>query len=200
MEPRILKHLLKTWAILEVGAGKSVVAEAVKASHSNVKLTLLDSSKEMLAISKGWAEFAEFVVADARSTGLPKASFDLIVSSLGDPYNTNEFWQEANRLLRPRGVCLFTTPAPEWALAFRDKNHSSEAEFVLSDGRTVFVPSFVPTYEEQVSLIERSGMNIDSVEEFCVSDLTGGISPKLRANLRVENPVVLRGFEVHKVD
>ena len=77
MEPRTLKHLLKTWAILEVGAGKSVVAEAVKASHSNVKLTLLDSSKEMLAISKGWAEFAEFVVADARSKRDRKSVVDI---------------------------------------------------------------------------------------------------------------------------
>jgi ubiquinone/menaquinone biosynthesis C-methylase UbiE len=198
LECRIAEQLFEDRAILEVGAGKSVVADVVRRSRSSVKLTLLDSSKEMLALSRKSAGFAEFIVADAKSTGLPEASFDLIVSSLGDPYNTNEFWHEISRLLRPQGVCLFTTPAPEWALAFRDESHLREAEFVLSDGRIIFVPSFVVTYNEQIALIERARLNIESTEEFCVSDLTGFISPKLKANMRKDNPVVLRGFQVRK--
>jgi SAM-dependent methyltransferase len=196
--PRVFDLLPRTRRILEVGAGKSTVAEIVRESNLDIKLTLLDSSKEMLESSRLWAEFYDFVVADARCTGLPQGGFDLVVSSLGDPYNTKEFWFEISRLLQPTGTCLFTAPAPEWALAFRSADHLTEAEFVLSGGAIVSVPSFVPTHDEQVALIEGSSLAVESADEFSISDLTGVISPKLKENLRTDRLVVLRGYQVCK--
>jgi SAM-dependent methyltransferase len=199
IEPRLFKGFSNYHAILEVGAGKSMVATIIETKKLRCpRLTLLDISREMLAISRRFAEFAELVVADAKSTGLPDAAFDLIVSSLGDPYNTDEFWREVNRLLRPGGACLFTIPAPEWAFAFRSAAHAREAEFVLSSGEIVFVPSFVPVYEEQIRLIENVGLVIENSEEFRSSDLSGAVSPKLVPNLDERNPIVVRGFQIRK--
>jgi ubiquinone/menaquinone biosynthesis C-methylase UbiE len=199
IERRIDRLLARTRTILEVGAGRSVVAKILKEHRSKVELTLLDSSSEMLSASQDWAKSSNFVVADAQSTGLPQGYFDLVISSLGDPYNTFEFWREISRLLQPNGICLFTTPAPEWARSFRDMSNLKEAEFILSTGATVRVPSFVPSHEEQLALVESAGLKVESVEVFSVSDLTGRVSPKLECNLDSESPIVLRGFEIRKV-
>jgi ubiquinone/menaquinone biosynthesis C-methylase UbiE len=199
IEAQLYKQSRKALAVLEVGAGKSVVtAFKDKNAISFSRLTLLDSSQEMLARSQADSDSIEFVVADAQSTGLPEKAYDLIVSSLGDPYNTEAFWLEVYRLLRPGGMCLFTCPAAEWAFVFRNSDRLTEAEFVLSDGETVFVPSFVSTFEEQVRVIEHCGLCVESSDTFSVSDLTGSVSPKLLVSSGGRDPIVLRGFQIRK--
>ncbi len=186
-------------SILEVGAGASTVASALRALGLSLHgLTLLDSSPNMLSYSRHFEkDGAALLLADATATHLPSESFDLIVSSLGDPYNSPEFWHEVRRLLRPKGTCLFTTPSPEWASRFRAAHEATKAEFVLSDGRTLWVPSLIPDKATQQGMIERTHLRITQTENMSVAGLTSVISPKLLVSDDTTLPVV-RGYVVQR--
>lgn len=140
--------------ILETGSGRSIVAPCWRSlGHPLDSVTLLDSSPEMLAYSAEWRSHgAHLLVADAERTDLPAGSFDIIVSSLGDPYNTGRFWSEVARLLSRDGKCYFTTPAVEWASAFRPPESRSAAEFVRADGAVPhrLVADVDAAFEQQV--------------------------------------------------
>lgn len=182
------------FSILEVGAGKSVVAQFPKAEKC--MLIVLDESVPMLSHSKKLVKKnVQFKIAKAHQTGLPDQSVDIIVSSLGDPYNTSSFWKEVSRLLKTGGVCLFTCPAGEWANSFRVHGKRDEAEFVLRDGRSISVPSVCLNFDEQTTLIRSAGgLTVIESMDFRVADITGFVSPKLRG----PSDIVLRGFVVAK--
>jgi SAM-dependent methyltransferase len=140
---------------------------------------------------------AILLLGDATATALPAESFDLVVSSLGDPYNSPEFWREVKRLLRPTGTCLFTTPSPEWASRFRSAHEATNAEFVLSDGRKLWVRSHIPDQATQEGMIEHAGLRIAETEGISVAGLSDTISPKLRVSDDPTLPVV-RGYVVQR--
>jgi SAM-dependent methyltransferase len=152
----------------------------------------------MLSYSKHLSNAgAHLLLASATKVPFPSERFDLIVSSLGDPYNNLEFWEEVSRLLRPRGVCLFTTPSPEWASRFRSQGEQAKAEFVLRDGHRVWVPSLIPDQAAQKDLITDAGLRITETEGMSLASLNGLISPKLRVSDNPAMPVV-RGYVVQK--
>jgi SAM-dependent methyltransferase len=196
--PRLQRLFQTTRSVVEVGVGRSVIAPfMVRCRMKPALWALLDVSPAMLSHSRQWSDRgANLVVADARRTGLAPESCDLLVASLGDPYNTPDFWREVARVLKHGGRCLFTAPAAEWSKRFRSEGRSQEAEFVLRSGATVSVPSFVQELPDQVRLIEGSGL---AVEEF--SDYSSGeIEPPISQKLLVggNRLVVLRGFAVRK--
>ncbi len=168
-------------AALEVGAGRSILARIFEEERLPLsRVTILDQSVDMLKHSKRWIDTgAVSRVADARHTELPDGAFDLIVSSLGDPYDCPNFWQEMRRVISERGVFLFTTPSFEWSSKFRADSEPDKAEFVLRDGCSVLVPSFTRPLVEQRTLMIGSGFEI--VEEFMPTkdDVKGPHSSKL---------------------
>jgi hypothetical protein len=128
---------------------------------------------------------------------------DWLVASLGDPYNSREFWIEVFRVLKPGGTAIFTTPAYEWATCFRRETESSssavmEAEFELMDGTRVRLPSFIYSEEDQLSLVVESGLIVREVLHTTIADLKGEVlSPKLCLNRGSAGPVVT-GFLIKK--
>jgi len=184
--------------IADIGAGRSIAAQILGVSVS-VDLLLVDSSPEMLSHSEQYlGENVRFYLADAQETGLADSSVDIVIASLADPFNTLKFWKEIRRLLIPEGLCLFTTPAVEWAEAFRLSDKYNQAEFMLQDGTIVFVPSIVLAVKEQCELIREAGLHIREIKEYSVSDLTGPISPKLLMKSVGRSLVILRGFTVER--
>jgi len=164
------------------------------------RLTLLDQSAHMLAYSRNWADKgASLIVGDACCTQLPERSLQLIVSALGDPYNCPAFWREVARLLEPGGVCLFTAPAPEWATRFRSLEAQSHAEFVIADGRTVLVPSKIPAYEQQGSMIADAGLHLVDDEGLIAEKLSSPLSPKLMLDEATMRVPIVRGFTVQRI-
>jgi SAM-dependent methyltransferase len=198
--PRIQKYAPAAKSILEVGTGRSIVAPAMAAKELPVShVTLLDRSPRMLEHSRDWERRgARLVVADAASTGLPPTSFQLIVSSLGDPYNDTNFWQEMSRLLDSRGVCLFTTPAPEWSERFRAGSNRRAAEFVLANGAKALVRSDIPSVASQSEMIGSAGLYLDEMQALDAAQLSGPLSPKLLADGQTSSLPVVRGFAIKK--
>jgi SAM-dependent methyltransferase len=200
LSSRILGSPRSELRILEVGAGRSTAAPVLADAGCSLEfLTLLDKSAAMLAHSVNWRERSvRTFIADACSTSLPTASYDLVVASLCDPFNRIHFWQEAQRVLAVGGLCLATIPAYEWVTAFREKSAADIAEFELSDGQIVGVPSFVPTLDCQLAMIEKAGLIAKEVVTFTTLDLTGPVSPKLNVHSTRRPAPVLRGLTILK--
>jgi ubiquinone/menaquinone biosynthesis C-methylase UbiE len=193
---RILKLAPPGSRILEVGAGRSIVAPILAdAGRPLASLTLLDESAAMLAHSAEWqSRSVAMIVADACATALRAANYDVIVASLCDPYNRPAFWQEMTRLLSPNGCCLATLPAHEWVACFRDGGKIDDAEFVLADGRRIAMPSFVPPVERQLAMVAAAGLQVIDMATFSAADLTGTPSPKLNVFAPGSKAPVLRGL------
>jgi ubiquinone/menaquinone biosynthesis C-methylase UbiE len=178
--PWLKELVLPRSRVLETGAGSSIVAEWL-ASDKRLLTSFVasDLSSEMLHYSSSHSDTAAFVVCDAESLPFANNSLDLVVASLGDPYNTARFWREAARTLRSGGHVLFTTPAFEWARQFR--NGANFAEFVTANGGAVAVTSWVEPEEGQRRMIERCELRITQrrdVYEYQLRETRR--SPKLR--------------------
>jgi SAM-dependent methyltransferase len=186
--------------ILEVGCGRSMTAEMLMTDGASLSnLTLLDLSPGMLSYSQQWQQFgANLVVADARDTKLLSRNFHLIISSLGDPYNGAPFWSEVERLLTVGGTCFFTTPSYEWAQRFRRGMDFHSAEFVRSDGTSVFVRSEILPLRKQLNLITDAGLVVDEPEPVLGSGLTGLLSPKLVLKNASDDYPIVHGFQIRK--
>src|SRR5215213_3310277 len=146
--------------ICEVGAGDSLAAELLNASGKTYKkLYITDKSPSMLAFSEKWAnENTVLRVEDAARLSFGAESIDLLISSLGDPYNHPDFWNSVSRILKPNGHAIFTTPAYEWSVNFRSKldNETASAEFELKNGKTVAVLSYIYSKEKQSELLKQA--------------------------------------------
>src|SRR5262249_45994974 len=121
--------------ICEVGPGNSLVAEYLNDQRSTAEnLYLIDSSIGMLAYSFEYSQAgAKFVIGDAERLPFAEGSFDIVVASLGDPYNTARFWEEVAHILRTKAWCVFTTPSFEWASHYRTQSKVEEEGLALFD-------------------------------------------------------------------
>jgi SAM-dependent methyltransferase len=179
------RHSVERGQVWEVGAGNSLLTELlVELEEEPRKVIISDPSPSMLEFSKKWVnQGARLSLNRAEMIPVASSNLSMLVSSLGDAYNEPAFWDEANRSLCPGGLLFFTTPAYEWAEAFRSQNGQGEtigAEFELKDGRKILVPSWIHPVEQQVELIKNSGLEILEVVQVPRSALESEhLSPKL---------------------
>jgi ubiquinone/menaquinone biosynthesis C-methylase UbiE len=187
--------------LLEVGAGKSLLAEFVDLVSPYAELIITDSSSSMLSYSSNLANpKVKFLLSDARALPFASDKLDLVVSSLGDPYNVPQFWSEVYRVLRPGKWGFFTTPSYDWSTSFRHgKNgHNTVAEFELLKGGSVFVASWIYSHSEQVRMIEKTGLYVEESVQVPLSALrVTPISPKLLPSRGLHHAVI-DGYVVMK--
>jgi SAM-dependent methyltransferase len=181
--------------MVDVGAGNSVLAElCAKGGGSLANLLLIDRAPGMLAHSERYRPHAvRMTVGDATLMPLRPLSTSIIVASLGDAYNTEYFWREVKRCLRPSGVCIFTTPAFEWANSFRQSAlHECKdlAYFELNDGRSVYVPSIIHPLDTQRAVIECNGLHVTNFGAVRPTEIQPPHSPKI-LSLSASEPIVV---------
>jgi SAM-dependent methyltransferase len=186
---------------VEVGAGDSVLAEVfVETGRPVSDLLLTDASSQMLSYSTRWEKLgAKLLVAEADELPVQSNSVDVIVSSLGDPYNTPAFWTEAYRCLRADGHVFFTTPAFEWASSYRSLHRypQRESEFLLASGVEVTLPSVILSEERQLALFQANGLQVVTILQFDASQLVGQVSPKLLRDGGANGTIVV-GYDAAK--
>ena len=177
-------------SILETGAGLSVFAGLISSEIAlNNKLVLQDRSCEMLAHSlNANVGPAEYIVCDARQIPVQENEFDLIVSSLADPYNDSHLWGEISRVIKPGGSWILTTPSIDWAGQFREKEELKFAEFLRADGQIFSVPSFTYSVGQMINSVEAHGARIQEYCGMTTSSVAGNVSEKLNVG---NNPVVV---------
>ncbi|URD62169.1 class I SAM-dependent methyltransferase [Sphingomonas sp. KRR8] len=185
-------HLSKT--VLEIGAGRSVVAEILEEhGRSLLGLTVQDKSREMLEYSSHWFPFlSNHFISDAHKTPCRDSFFDTIVSSLGDPYNNLETMTEVHRILASGGRYLITLPDHEWAVSFRNDEQTKYAEFLTRSGEKLLVPSLTMAFDEQVELANEAGLSLDLHQRLTLDGVRGRISPKLSRDKYVLECFVFR--------
>lgn len=206
------KILIKKWfyqfgieasTILEVGAGKSVVAELLTEDNKPLlSLILLDSSPKMLEYSEDWIRRgAQRIIAYVDDMRIKPGSVTAVISSLGDAYNTDGFWSQVETVLVPNGIVIFTTPSYDWAASFRNPinpNSMTRAEFELIDGRHICVPSFIYPPKDQIALMRKFGLYIKEKENLPLSSLGNSkISSKLSV-LQEHNGTVMTCYIAQK--
>ncbi|ATG47130.1 hypothetical protein CEW89_05810 [Celeribacter ethanolicus] len=181
LKPLIEQRFPTAGQLLEIGAGESNLAPISRKKGALERTVLVDSSPKMLAYSEVWKTLgARLLIAPADSTGLPSNCASLIVSSLGDPYNSQSFWIEVKRLLEPNGRIVFTTPSYEWSTKFRSKDNRDVAEFLRGDGEKLFMPSFVYSKQEQLRMIENAGLKCTDFRAVGTTCLGESTAPKLQ--------------------
>jgi len=190
--------------ICEVGAGKSLIAEILTDTRRSLDtLTLVDESPAMLDYSQDLKDFGvRLDLASAFALPYDSASFDVVASCLGDPYNSICFWTEVCRVLKPDGICLFTIPSWEWAEAFRERadiNSMHSSMFELSDGSQISLPSHIYSQHDQTRLLESANLEVSEVSQVLIRDLSGQkLSQKLLVR-RGADASVVTGYVVRRL-
>lgn len=189
--------------VCDFGAGDSVLAELLAdQSHQIETLCLVDASMQMLSYSNRYRQFgAQLVAGKAEQMPLATGCLDFMFASLGDPYNTDAFWREVSRVLRPGAQCYFTTPSVEWATHYRShtpQERRFQALFELKGGQHVYVPSYIYTEHEQRALIEGYGLKVTGADSVVLSELGSVASPKLRRGDSDGRTPVVSGFSISK--
>ena len=187
---------------IEVGAGKSLLAETLYEQNKNISgLTLTDASHGMLRHSQKYIEYgARLLVANAMSLPLRDATYDCVTASLGDPYNTDQFWREISRITKTEALVLFTTPSFEWANNFRSASINEaqdKAMFIDRSGTVTYLDSFIYSEIEQIEKIQSNGFSVEEIIRIRPTDITQIRSIKLTATKECNDPfltayVVLR--------
>jgi hypothetical protein len=183
ISPHLLSRVEQGF-IVEVGAGRSMVAELLSTTHSLNSVILTDQSAAMLSHSAPWAlHGAQLLLADATriDTLVPRAH--TLVASLADPYNEPTFWEAAFRTLEIGGVVICTLPSYEWASSFRNERGDAltEARFVSADGKAHVMRSLIPQLADQVRMIAQAGLTLINYEALGTErlDCHSNVSPKL---------------------
>ncbi len=119
---RLLERLdivrLQPSAVLDLGAGTGQASRELKRRYPSAQVVALDSSLAMLRESSRHQRFLRKfmpVGGDAHRLPLQSQSFDLVLSNLllewcHDP---DAVFAEAARVLRPKGLFMFTTVGPD---------------------------------------------------------------------------------------
>jgi SAM-dependent methyltransferase len=186
----------------EVGSGLSLLAEIlVERDYPLRAVTLTDVSPKMLTHSLRFKSLgARLEIAAANELPFAGNSQATIISSLGDPYNDLEFWEEAARVLIPGGHIFFSTPSFEWASAYRialPHPLQARAEFDATNGKKIWIPSVILPEEEQKHMIESAGLEVTSMEFIALRDIQSPISPKLSV-LHYARAAILTGYIARK--
>ncbi|MBM4226549.1 MAG: malonyl-ACP O-methyltransferase BioC [Gammaproteobacteria bacterium] len=104
--------------ILDLGAGTGDSARALEARYPKATIILLDAVRQMLAKARSrrrrWFSRSRYLCADAAATGLKDQSIDLIHSNLALHWCTDPdaVLAECRRILKPRGLLIFSTVGP----------------------------------------------------------------------------------------
>ncbi|HMG45967.1 MAG TPA: methyltransferase domain-containing protein [Allosphingosinicella sp.] len=200
----LLPPTLTANLVVEVGAGRASVPVLFPDWTSRIsELVLLDSSPTMLSYSREYAhQGATLALASAQATGLASGSVDVLIASLGDPFNDRDFWVEVKRVLSSFGIAFFTTPSPQWASRFRQEGQitpEDSAEFINPGGEAVCVPSSVLPIDDQSALLRTCGLIVEAIANCYLADAPQARrAPKLQC-VADEDPFVI-GYSIRHAE
>jgi len=192
---------------LEIGPGTGWLRECCQ--WPPVSYSTADISTRMLASSCPQGDVDKQTLASARSLPFPSGSIDAVLASLADPYCYPIALCEMNRVLRPGGFLILSSPSRHWSDACRHGGHPQKTQFRLSCGAAVSVYSFTFGLDELVGLLALCGFTTvqscvyrgDSLP--CGSPVSPAIVSAARnagiemANLELLNCVVCVKNDIH---
>lgn len=140
-------YLNKGKSCIEIGVGQGWLTKLLPLS--DIKYVGVDISSNMIRNEKRGLT----AVSSARFIDQPDQSFDIVLASLADPYFYPGALCEINRILKPNGIFIFSTPSRIWSGAIRKNEDEQRTSFVLHDGTKADVYSFTFTMSELRDLL-----------------------------------------------
>jgi guanylate kinase len=193
----ITNHIKASDKILETGPGQNWLLNnfSIPAEHySSIDVAINMSDKS-------WAK----TVGSIRNTPFEDNSFDIVISSLADSYFYPSAICEINRILKPQGKFIFTTPSSVWSNAIHRKD-TNKTEFVLQNGEMAEVFSFTFSMDEVIDIITMCGFKTIFAEEitptFGQSEIISQaiVSAAQNTNKQIKDIIILNAIICEKED
>jgi len=162
--------------ILELGPGQGWLRKSLNRPIHNYDI--LELTEEMAAFNDARRK----IIGSASRMPICTESYDLVVSSLGDPYFYPETLCEVYRVLKHGGKFAFSLPDSEWAYALRGEN--PKTTFISDAGKSAETYSFVFNLTVLKELLSDCGFIVEDIQSLNGEKLIKGedrISPAITA-------------------
>lgn len=161
----ISEKLKKGMKVLEIGAGRGWLRNTFM--WSDVEYVAVDIAENMIK------DMRDSLVATAEDLPYNDNYFDCVISSLGDPFFYEDALKEINRVLKDKGIFVFSSPANEWAKSLR--GNSPFSTFV-EEGKTIKTYSFTYGEKEMIAMWSKCGFLPITIQNWYSNGLKGQIS------------------------
>ena len=162
-------------SILEIGPGQGWLRKTCL--WPSIKYDIVELTREMA----GHNMADNTIIASVANMPIPSHTYDVVLSSLGDPYFYPAALCEICRVLKPGGLFAFSLPSDQWARALRG-DADETTTFISESGQAAQTYSFVFPREELENLLIDCGFEIiqlDSLKGSVITKTKEPISPAL---------------------
>jgi SAM-dependent methyltransferase len=159
--------------VLELACGTGRIGAWLRAQGVR-RIDGVDFTPEMLAMAERRGVYERLVLADILDTGLPPATYDLIVEVLADEHlkDLRPLYREAARLAGPAGVFVIVGYHPHFLM------NGVPTHFDGRDGRPVAIESYVHLFSDHVKAAHDAGWTLRELDEGVVDDAWIAKKPK----------------------
>jgi SAM-dependent methyltransferase len=178
MDLRLLARIESVaWAgagrVLDLACGTGRIGAWLRA-HGVARLDGLDFTPEMLARAEAKGVYDRLIQADMLNTGLPAASYDLVLEVLADEHleQLPPLYREAARLAAPAGVLVIVGYHPHFLM------NGIPTHFKQRDGEPVAIESYVHLLSDHVKAAHRACWVLAEMDEGVVDDAWIAKKPK----------------------
>jgi ubiquinone/menaquinone biosynthesis C-methylase UbiE len=174
--PTTLKLLgnVKGKKILDWGCGTGIYAKIL--SKKGAKVNGIDISEKEIEIAKRENPSVEFKVANAQKLPYKNSEFDIVLAALALSYTKdwNSLLKEINRVLKPKGIFVFSEGNPVTDCIRLKGNKKIEISRGYFDEKTkirtpwwnnVVMPWYHKTFGTIVKLLKKNGFKLDDFED-----------------------------------
>jgi SAM-dependent methyltransferase len=159
--------------VLDLACGTGRIGAWLRAQGVQ-RLDGLDFTPEMLARAEAKGVYDRLIRADMLNTGLPAASYDLVLEVLADEHLSAlpPLYREAARLARPGGAFVVVGYHPHFLL------NGIPTHFDRRDGEPVAIESYVHLLSDHAKAAHRAGWTLAEMDEGVVDDAWIAKKPK----------------------
>jgi SAM-dependent methyltransferase len=163
----------KAGRVLDLACGTGRIGVWLRAQGVQ-RLDGLDFTPEMLARAETKQVYDQLITADMLATGLPAASYDLVLEVLADEHLAAllPLYREAARLAAPAGVFVIVGYHPHFLMS------GIPTHFTGRDGAPVAIESHVHLFSEHVRAAQRAGWTLAEMDEGVIDDAWIAKKPK----------------------
>ncbi len=149
----INKYIKDGMNCLEIGPGSDWVRESIKLPKINY--FSIDISSEMIRLYNH-----DTIQTSARYMDFPDNTFEIVISSLADPYLYPSAICEIRRVLTHDGIFIFSCPTKSWSQGIRTLGDALITSFSLQNNSKAEVYSFTFNNDELDMLLSFCGLEI----------------------------------------
>jgi SAM-dependent methyltransferase len=159
--------------VLDLACGTGRIGAWLRA-HGVQRLDGLDFTPEMLARAEAKGIYDRLIQADMLNTGLPAASYDLVLEVLADEHlaQLSPLYREAARLAAPAGAFVIVGYHPHFLM------NGIPTHFERRDGEPVAIESYVHLLSDHVKAAHLAGWTLAEMDEGVVDDAWLAKKPK----------------------